>query len=301
MAHRANGSTSKNFCHRVWVEQNSGSMPGVDSASDTIDFQAELSLHQFLLGREGVLVELNALLPGGPSRGWVLLKGGSGIGKSALLAEWFKWRDCAGPPVPLHPLPHCVAEDWDWSSVVKCSLAAWVEALYPELTALEAWLDPRMTGLLQRESSEVPVPKQQSFVLVVDGLDEVDVEADSANPLPHFLPRVPTLGVRAICASWPTHRHLSWLEALEPERELVTPLGHWAAVTRYAVMPDEQRVVSVSFDEALNVWDIDSGYCLHALYGADPFSSVSSTSDIICTEDQLGTSGFLKWSPRAPG
>lgn len=75
-------------------------------ASDIIiDFQTERGRHEELLGREDVMAELDALLLGGPSRGWVLVKGGPGMGKSALLAEWLKRCEEAGHPVPAAPLP----------------------------------------------------------------------------------------------------------------------------------------------------------------------------------------------------
>ncbi len=74
------------------------------AAADEIinSFKLERGRHGTLLGREDVLTELDALLLGGSSRGWVLVKGGPGLGKSALLAEWLRMREVAGHCVPHH-------------------------------------------------------------------------------------------------------------------------------------------------------------------------------------------------------
>ena len=139
------------------------------------------------------------LLLNGPSRGWVLVKGGPGMGKSTLLAEWLKRREETEFPVPHHFLRRGV-EDWDRPEVVKRNLAAQVEALYPEQTDLEARPESRLRELVQRVPSEVLVPRQERLVLLVDGLDEVEVESDGSNPLPRFLPHViAARGAGAVC------------------------------------------------------------------------------------------------------
>ena len=193
---------------------------------DIIDFQTERGRHEALLGRKDVLAELDALLLNGPSRGWVLVKGGPGMGKSALLAEWLKRREEAEFPVPHHFLRRGV-EDWDRPQVVKRNLAAQVEALYPE-QADRSTAESRLRELLQRVSSEVLGPRQERLVLLVDGLDEVEVESDGSNPLPRFLPHVLPPGVQVLCASRPTYPYLSWLEARESVRTIDLNGERWA-------------------------------------------------------------------------
>ncbi|PTL76439.1 TIR domain-containing protein [Vitiosangium sp. GDMCC 1.1324] len=209
---------------------------------DIIDFQSELERHEALLGREDVLAEL-ALLLGGPSRGWVLVKGSPGMGKSALLAEWLKRREAAGPPEPHHFLRRGV-EDWDRPEMVKRNLAAQVEALYPELADPDARPESRLREMLQRVSREVLVPRHERLVLVVDGLDEAEVEADGSNPLPRFLPHALPHGVMVLCASRPTYPHLSWLEAREGVRTLDLDAERWAGSNQEVVRQYWKREAS---------------------------------------------------------
>lgn len=165
-------------------------------ASDIIDFQLERGRHEELIGREDVMAELEALLLGGPSRGWVLVKGGPGRGKSALLAEWLKRREGAGLPVPPHHFLRRGVEDWDRPEVIKRNLAAQVERLYPELVDSNARPESRLRELLQRVSDKELKPRNARLVLVVDGLDEVEGEPGDSNPLPRFLPHELPPGVK---------------------------------------------------------------------------------------------------------
>ncbi len=171
-------------------------------------FGEERGRHGALLGREDVLAEVEALL-GGASRGWVLVKGGPGLGKSALLAEWLKRREASGQQVPHHFLRRGY-EDWDKPEAVKAHLAAQVEALFPEQKDPEPQAEIRLGELLRRVSKQVLEPRQERLVLVVDGLDEVEVEAGGANPLKRFLPYALPPGVWVLCASRPTYPYLSW-------------------------------------------------------------------------------------------
>ena len=96
-------------------------------ADEIIDFELERGRHGTLLGREDVLSELDALLSGGPSRGWVLVKGSPGLGKSALLAEWLKRHESVGHRVPHHFLRRGV-EDWDRPEVAGL-IQSWLVAM----------------------------------------------------------------------------------------------------------------------------------------------------------------------------
>ncbi|WP_257461977.1 SIR2 family protein [Archangium lipolyticum] len=204
-------------------------------ASDIIDFQEERGRHEALLGREDVMTELDAILLGTQSRGWVLVKGGPGIGKSALLAEWIKRREQAGLPVPPHHFLRRGVDDWDRPEVVKRNLAAQVEMLYPELATPDARPESRLRELLQRISAKVLVPRQERLVLVVDGLDEVEEDSEGTNPLPRFLPHVLPPGVKVLCASRPTYPYLSWLEARESLRTIDLNGERWAGSNKKVV------------------------------------------------------------------
>jgi hypothetical protein len=80
-------------------------------ADELIDFELERGRHGTLLEREDVMAEVEAFLSGA-SRGWVLVKGGPGLGKSALLTTWLKRHEQAGQRVPHHLLRRGV-ENWD--------------------------------------------------------------------------------------------------------------------------------------------------------------------------------------------
>ncbi|HYI02483.1 AAA family ATPase, partial [Hyalangium sp.] len=222
------------------------------TANEIIDFELERGRHGALLGREDVLAELDALLLGGSSRGWVLVKGGPGLGKSALLAEWLRRREAAGHRVPHHFLRRGV-EDWDRPEVVKRNLSAQVEALYPDLTDTEARPESRLNKLLLRVS-QVLAPRQEQLVLMVDGLDEVEEEADGSNPLPGFLPPMLPPGVKILCASRPTYPYLSWLEARDGVRTIDLDDGRWAGSNRQVVREYwEQERASPRFKPPLAV------------------------------------------------
>jgi hypothetical protein len=195
-------------------------------ANEIIDFELERGRHGELLGREDVMAEIDALM-NGAARGWVLVKGSPGLGKSALLTTWLSRREEKGHRVPHHFLRRGV-EDWDQPEVVKSNLAAQVEALFPALKDPEARPVTRLRELLQRVSKQVLVPRRERLVLVVDGLDEVDAGADDSNPLQRFLPHVLPPGVWMLCASRPTYPYLNWLECLDGVRIIDLDDQRWA-------------------------------------------------------------------------
>ncbi|MFY0572661.1 SIR2 family protein [Archangium lansingense] len=213
-------------------------------ASDIIDFQSERGRHEKLLGREDVMAELDSLLLGGPSRGWVLVKGGPGMGKSALLAEWLKRREDAGLQVPPHHFLRRGMEDWDRPEVVNRNLAAQVERLYPELAEPDARPESRLRELLQRVSDKALKPRNERLVMVVDGLDEVEGASDGSNPLKRFLPNALPQGVKVLCASRPTYPYLSWLEGLEGVRPLDLDGERWAGSNKNVVRQYWEHVAS---------------------------------------------------------
>ncbi|RJS16294.1 hypothetical protein DRW03_30580 [Corallococcus sp. H22C18031201] len=163
----------------------------------------------------------------------MLVKGGLGLGKSALLTEWLRRREAAGQRVPHHFLQHGV-EDRDRPEVVKRNLAAQTEKLYPELVDSEARPESRLSKLLVRVS-QVLGPRQEQLVLMVDGLDEVEEDADGSNPLSGFLPPTLPPGVKVLCASRPTYPHLSWLEARDGLRTIDLDDERWARSNRQVV------------------------------------------------------------------
>jgi hypothetical protein len=195
---------------------------------EIIDFRSERGRHEQFLGRGEVLAKVDRWLAAPDvARGWVLVTGQPGMGKSAILSEWLARAEKGGRPAPHHFLRRGVA-DWDRPEAVSRSLAAQIERIYPTQADVEARLERRLLDLLGRVSREVLVPRRERLVLVVDGLDEAAAEPGQ-NPLPLFLPYVLPPGVMVLCGSRPTYPHLSWLEARENVRRIDLDEARWSA------------------------------------------------------------------------
>jgi WD40 repeat protein len=156
-----------------------------------------------------VLAQLDAWLdaPRGPN--WVVVTGGPGMGKSAILAAWLARREDTGVPVPHHLIRSRFA-DWDQPDVIAASLAAQIEIAFPVCRDPAARPERRLIELLGRVSKRLGASGR--LVAVVDGLDETRAEPGE-NPLPRFLPAVVLPSIRFLCATRPTYPHLSWIKA----------------------------------------------------------------------------------------
>ena len=66
-----------------------------------------------------------------------MVTGGPGMGKSAVLSAWLLRREAAGAVVPHHFVRRQVV-DWDQPERIAASLAAQIEAMFPELRDPEA-------------------------------------------------------------------------------------------------------------------------------------------------------------------
>lgn len=189
-----------------------------------IDFTAERKRHIRFVGRDDVLAQLDEWIDGASDIGWVLVTGGPGMGKSAILATWLTRREAAGDRVPHHLIRRQIA-DWDQPEVIAVSLAAQIEAKFPALRDAEVRPERRLIELLGRVSNQLDSSRR--LVVVVDGLDETRAEPGD-NPLPRFLPYVVPAGIRFLCATRPTYPHLDWLEARNPVRRLDLDDPAWA-------------------------------------------------------------------------
>ncbi|MFL5352994.1 AAA family ATPase [Archangium sp.] len=197
-------------------------------ADEIIDFRLERRRHERWFGRDDVFEELERLLPReGATRGWVLVKGGPGMGKSAVLARYVDRLQDRGEQVPHHFLRHGIG-DWDKPWRVAQNLAAQVEKQFGLSAKPDLRPEERLREVLQRASDERLVPERKRLLLVVDGLDEAYSDAGHENPLPRMLPHALPPGVQVLCASRPMYPHLSWLEQLERVRELDLDATRWA-------------------------------------------------------------------------
>jgi len=164
-------------------------------ASEVFDWTRERQRHAELFGREPAFQALEEALRRG---GWVVVSGRPGVGKTALLVHLLnQLEQRRGRPVPHHFLRRSVA-DSARPGVVLRALSAQVEAQYPQLTDPDAPPELRLIQLLSRVSQQ-GLEAGDDLVLIVDGLDEVELEGHS-NPLPRFLPPELPPGVTLICS-----------------------------------------------------------------------------------------------------
>ncbi|WP_437553969.1 AAA family ATPase [Sorangium sp. So ce367] len=203
-------------------------------ARDLIDFGIERSRHENFFGREDVLAAIDRHLDGaGASGRWVLLTGGPGMGKSAIVSRWLDVEEQRGHRAPHHFLRRDVM-DWDHHEAVVRSLSAQIEALYPAQKDPAARSESRLTELLANVSKRELVPRGERLVLVVDGLDEARSEDAEQNPLPDFLPYALPPRVHALCASRPQYPHLGWLESRGNVRRIDLDAPAWAGSNEQA-------------------------------------------------------------------
>jgi hypothetical protein len=148
--------------------------------AERIDFTLERGRHRRFVGREDVLARVDEWLLGPDDAGWVVITGGPGMGKSALLSKWLDRREAAGAAVPHHFVRRQVI-DWDQPERIAASLAAQIEAMFPAQRDDRARPEGRLPKLLGRVSKHLGASGR--LVIVVDGLDETRAEPGE-NPLP---------------------------------------------------------------------------------------------------------------------
>jgi hypothetical protein len=210
-----------------------------------IDFTLERGRLVRFLGREDALSCLDHWLDDPSEQGWVVVTGGPGMGKSALLSAWLARRE-SKETVPCHFVRRNVA-DWDQPEVIAASLAAQIEAAFPDLVDDGAKPERRLLELLGRVSLQLGL--SQRLVIMVDGLDETRAEAGD-NPLPRFLPYVAPTGIRLLCAMRPTYPYLDWIESRNAVRRLDLDDSHWSA-SNEAVVSAFWTSVAAEYDPPL--------------------------------------------------
>ncbi len=70
--------------------------------AELIDFTIERQRHRRFVGRDDILAQLDEWLLGPGDAGWVVVTGGPGMGKSAVLSAWLARREASGAVVPHH-------------------------------------------------------------------------------------------------------------------------------------------------------------------------------------------------------
>src|SRR5512140_3765454 len=167
-------------------------------------YDSERQRHEKFVGRAELIARLDRLLVDPSADCWVVVTGGPGMGKSAILTTWLSRREAAGAAVPHHFIRRG-AYNWDDPSQLVSSLVAQLEERF-ELHEPEAdeRLHPaaRLHRMLSRVSSHQLAPRNERLVVVIDGLDEYDPPATAAGePLAAFLPHALPAGVSVLCAA----------------------------------------------------------------------------------------------------
>jgi AAA ATPase domain len=185
-------------------------------SGERLDYGIERQRHEGFLGREAVLAELDRLLVEDQTDRWVVVTGGPGMGKSAILAAWLARREAVGVGVPHHFIRRGFY-GWDEPAKIMRSLAAQIEVSYPAQRDPDASPESRLVDLLSRVSARELVPRGERLMLLIDGLDEYDAPAGTYDPLAAFLPHALPRGMRLLCASRPRHPYLDAIAARDGE------------------------------------------------------------------------------------
>jgi WD40 repeat protein/tRNA A-37 threonylcarbamoyl transferase component Bud32 len=209
----------------VALPSDARTLPAVERMAP-LDYDIERQRHEAFIGRDALLAQLDQLLVHDPADRRVVVTGGPGMGKSALLAAWLLRREAAGVTVPHHFIRR---GEYDWDDPVKLvgSLVAQIEARYPALREpdADARKHPaaRLAAVLARVSANELAPYGERMVVLIDGLDEYDPPQPdldrpaASDPLAAFLPHALPRGVSLLCASRPRHPYVSSLEARDGE------------------------------------------------------------------------------------
>ncbi|TMQ04800.1 MAG: hypothetical protein E6J91_42455, partial [Deltaproteobacteria bacterium] len=189
--------------------------PASTMAGERLDYASERQRHDRFVGRAALLDRLDRLL-GGDGEPSVVVTGGPGMGKSALLAAWLARREAAGEGVPHHFIRRGL-HGWDDPEKIAGSLVAQIEVRCPEAgeAGAGAGMHPAARlGMALRCAARVLRPRSQRLVVVIDGLDEYDPSGDAGDdPFADFVPHPLPPGVRLLCARRAARRPLASLEA----------------------------------------------------------------------------------------
>ncbi|HEU4730896.1 MAG TPA: WD40 repeat domain-containing protein, partial [Kofleriaceae bacterium] len=187
-----------------------------------IDYHIERQRHERFVGRSALLDRLDQLLITDPIDRWVVVTGGPGMGKSAILAAWLARREAAGGCVPHHFIRRG-EYDWDDPAKLVGSVVAQIEARFPDhrgdAADAEAHPGARLMSALMRVSVNELRPRGERMVVLIDGLDEYDPPSRfaSGDPLSAFLPHALPPGVCFLCATRPRHPYMALLASRDGE------------------------------------------------------------------------------------
>jgi WD40 repeat protein len=227
-------------------------------SGERIDYAIERQRHEGFIGRTAQLAELDELLLANRSDCWVLVSGGPGMGKSALVAAWLARRELAGVTIPHHFIRR---GEYDWDNPAKLvgSLVGQIEERFPDLRESKDDVQnhpaTRLVAILNRVSAKELVPNRERLVILIDGLDAYDppAGAPTADPLAAFLPHALPHGVSFLCTSRPRHPHVEMLASRDGELQRID-------LDDPAVAADNDATVRELWDRAAPALGLDKPF-----------------------------------------
>ena len=242
-----------------------GQPPPPPPTGERIDFTAERARHAGFVGREGLLARLDQLLVEDRADRWVVVTGGPGMGKSAVLSAWLERRERAGAVVPHHFIRR---GEYDWDDPVKLagSLVAQLDERFPEAREPEGdvRMHPaaRLDAALRRVSEHALIPLGERLVVLIDGLDEYDPPEDlrGRDPLAVFLPGALPRSVSLVCASRPRHPYVDMLATRGAVQIDLDDEAEFAA--------DNEATVRAFWDQAAPELGLDARFVAEAVASA---------------------------------
>lgn len=189
-------------------------------AWERLDYSHERKRHASFVGRAATMAQLDRLLLEDDVDRWVVITGGPGMGKSALLAEWLARREAGGVVVPHHFIRRAEYGWADPATFVGSLVAQLGDRA--ELRDLVANVDiPPAAYLgtaLTRVSEHTGARPGDRIVVVIDGLDEYDPpEGAGSDPFAAFLPLSLPRGVSMLCSTRPRYEYVANLKDREGE------------------------------------------------------------------------------------
>src|SRR3954469_8775171 len=140
-------------------------------SGERFDYRNERQRHEKFVGREALLARLDELLVGDGADRWVVVTGGPGMGKSAILSAWLTRREAAGAVVPHHFIRRG-AYDWDDPVRMVGSLVAQVDERFPDAREPDAGVRmhpaARLAKALSRVSEQALGPRGGRLVVLID-------------------------------------------------------------------------------------------------------------------------------------
>ena len=160
---------------------------GPPAQSGLIDFAQERMRHGEIIGREEAIATVRGWIDGA-SKGWVLIKGGPGTGKSAISVAFLNQleKEHGAESAPYHFLRRGQG-NWNEPDVVVRNLIARLEKISASTERGTTQGLERMYALLVTVAAQYAA-NNQPLVLVVDGLDEATAAGGAERVLGRFLP-----------------------------------------------------------------------------------------------------------------